>query len=108
MNRHAILDALHDEAGQEALFGQADAVRREQLGDEAQLRGVVHFSNYCRCNDLYCGLLKDNGQCKRFPHDRGRDCGHGHGHRRGGTQDSGPAIGGRGPALHPGDALFHY
>ena len=66
MNRHTIIDALRDEANQEALFNQADQVRREQLGDEAQLRGVVHFSNYCRCNDLYCGLLKDNGQCKRF------------------------------------------
>lgn len=66
MNRNTILDALRDEAGQDALFQEADEVRRTQVGDTAQLRGVVHFANHCRCNDLYCGLLKDNDQCKRF------------------------------------------
>ncbi len=66
MNRAEILDALQDAANQEALFARADQVRRTQVGDTAQLRGVVHFSNYCRCNDLYCGLLRDNNACKRF------------------------------------------
>lgn len=66
MNRKSILEALRDEAHQTALFEQADQVRRDQVGDAVQLRGVVHFSNHCRCNDLYCGLLKDNVQCKRF------------------------------------------
>ena len=66
MNREAILDALTDAAGQDGLFQQADRVRASRVGDAVQLRGVVHFSNYCRCNDLYCGLLKDNAGCKRF------------------------------------------
>ncbi len=66
MKRKNILDALKDKAGQEDLFAAADQVRKTNLGDTAQLRGVVHFSNYCRCNDLYCGLLKDNPGCKRF------------------------------------------
>lgn len=66
MNRETILSVLKDDAGQDALFKQAEQVRREKVGDAVQLRGVVHFSNYCRCNDLYCGLLKDNDQCKRF------------------------------------------
>ena len=66
MNRETILEALSDAAGQDALFRQADQVRKKQVGDTVQLRGVVHFSNYCRCNDLYCGLLKDNDRCKRF------------------------------------------
>ncbi len=66
MNRAMILDGLKDEAGQAALFDTADAVRHDQVGDDVQLRGVVHFSNYCRCNDIYCGLLRDNHQCKRF------------------------------------------
>jgi biotin synthase len=66
MNRKTICDALRDEENQEDLFQQAAQVRQEQVGNTAQLRGVVHFSNYCRCNDLYCGLLKDNAQCKRF------------------------------------------
>ena len=66
MNRNTILDALKDQTGQTGLFAAADRVRKENLGDTAQLRGVVHFSNYCRCNDLYCGLLKNNTQCRRF------------------------------------------
>ncbi len=66
MNRQTILEALRDETNPEPLFQKADQVRREQVGDTAQLRGVVHFSNHCRCNDLYCGLLKDNHQCERF------------------------------------------
>ena len=66
MKKNEILDALRDEAGQEDLFREADRVRQAKVGDAAQLRGVVHFSNYCRCNDLYCGLLRDNDQCARF------------------------------------------
>ncbi|BDQ37082.1 [FeFe] hydrogenase H-cluster radical SAM maturase HydE [Pseudodesulfovibrio nedwellii] len=66
MNRKTVFDALQDAEGQESLFRQADQVRREQVGDVAQLRGVVHFSNHCRCNDLYCGLMHDNDQCQRF------------------------------------------
>jgi biotin synthase len=66
MNSKDIRDALRDATNQEALFKKADEVRREQVGETVQLRGVVHFSNHCRCNDLYCGLLKDNTQCKRF------------------------------------------
>lgn len=66
LNRKSILDALKDESNQNSLFEKADQIRRENIGDEVQLRGVVHFSNYCNCNDLYCGLLKDNHECKRF------------------------------------------
>ena len=66
MKRNEILDALKEDTGQNDLFARADQVRKSYLGDTAQLRGVVHFSNFCRCNDLYCGLLKDNLSCKRF------------------------------------------
>ncbi|NJB68205.1 biotin synthase [Desulfobaculum xiamenense] len=66
MKRETILDALRDEANQQALFAEADQVRRAQVGDAVQLRGVVHFSNYCKRNDLYCGLALNNTQCKRF------------------------------------------
>lgn len=66
MNKDEILHALADQQGQDALFARADAVRREQCGDTVHLRGVVHFSNYCCRDDLYCGLMKSNRQCKRF------------------------------------------
>lgn len=66
MDRNEILDALGDPAAAPALFAQADRVRRQYCGDAAQLRGVVHFSNYCCCDDLYCGLRKSSGSIKRF------------------------------------------
>jgi len=55
----------HKEAAEE-LFRQADAIRKKYCGDVAHLRGVIHFSNYCRCNDLYCGLRRDNKEMKRM------------------------------------------
>jgi len=51
---------------EEELFAFADEVRRKHCGNEAHLRGVIHFSNYCRCDDLYCGLRKSNKKVKRF------------------------------------------
>ncbi len=66
MDAKDILAALQDEMGQEALFQKADAVRAKHCGNVAQLRGVVHFSNYCCRDDLYCGLRKSNPDITRF------------------------------------------
>jgi len=66
MNREEIVAALRDAQNQDILFREADRVRREHCGDMAQLRGVVHFSNYCCREDLYCGLCKQNDKAKRF------------------------------------------
>ncbi len=66
LNKKTIIDYLRDDKNQESLFSEADRARKTHLGDSAQLRGVIHFSSYCRCNDLYCGLLRDNKDCKRF------------------------------------------
>lgn len=66
MDKKEILEALRDPAAGEALFREADRVRRQYCGDQAQLRGVVHFSNHCCCDDLYCGLRKSNKHIARF------------------------------------------
>jgi biotin synthase len=66
MDAKDILAVVQDEAGQENLFRQADEVRRRYCGDVAQLRGVVHFSNCCCRDDLYCGLRKSNKDITRF------------------------------------------
>lgn len=66
MDRNAVMATLRDEAGQGELFRQANAVRERHCGNRAQLRGVVHFSNYCCRDDLYCGLRKSNAAAKRF------------------------------------------
>ena len=38
------------------LYDVADRTRRERVGDEVWLRGLIELSNYCRRNCLYCGV----------------------------------------------------
>ena len=49
-----------------ALYLAADRVRKQQMGDEIFLRGIVEFSNYCERNCLYCGLRKGNSKLSRY------------------------------------------
>lgn len=44
----------------------ADSVRKDFVGDEIYLRGLIEFSNYCKNNCLYCGLRRDNKNIKRY------------------------------------------
>lgn len=48
------------------IFDVADRVRRQQMGDEIFLRGIIEFSNFCERNCLYCGLRKSNNQLSRY------------------------------------------
>jgi biotin synthase len=52
--------------GAHLLFAAADRVRKEQMGDEIFLRGIIEFSNYCKRNCLYCGLRKGNSGLSRY------------------------------------------
>jgi len=68
MNRATILHWLRetDETKLEELWQLADTVRRENVGDEVHLRGLIEFSNHCvrRCG--YCGLRNDNLKISRY------------------------------------------
>lgn len=48
------------------LFAAADHVRKEEVGDEIFLRGIIEFSNYCERNCLYCGLRHGNRKLSRY------------------------------------------
>ncbi|HNY26871.1 MAG TPA: [FeFe] hydrogenase H-cluster radical SAM maturase HydE [Candidatus Sumerlaeota bacterium] len=50
----------------EALWLEADRVRREQVGEAVHLRGLIEFSNYCRRSCAYCGLRVQNRQVERY------------------------------------------
>lgn len=54
-------DTLHAE-----LLKAADEVRRQNVGDEVHLRGLIEFSNICRNNCLYCGLQRSNHKLERY------------------------------------------
>ncbi|MDD5134980.1 MAG: [FeFe] hydrogenase H-cluster radical SAM maturase HydE, partial [Phycisphaerae bacterium] len=58
--------SLEDEKQTEMLFNYADAVRKQFVGNEILLRGLVEFSNYCRNACWYCGLNKYNKELQRY------------------------------------------
>ena len=61
-----IIEILKDDAKNEWLFSLADKIRKENVGDGIHLRGLVEFSNICKCNCKYCGLRKDNNNADRY------------------------------------------
>ena len=76
----------HDSAALDALWRRADEVRRERVGDEIHLRGLVEVTNYCVRQCAYCGIAACAGPLPRYrlTHDeilacarQGRDFGFG-------------------------------
>jgi biotin synthase len=55
-----------DPSGLEGLWRAADAVRREHVGDEVHLRGLIEISNHCRRLCGYCGIRADNREIERY------------------------------------------
>ena len=66
LNKDELIAILADDSCNETLFKAANRVREEFLGDEIHLRGIIEFSNICRCNCAYCGLRRDNTQIERY------------------------------------------
>ncbi|MCX8065451.1 MAG: [FeFe] hydrogenase H-cluster radical SAM maturase HydE [Candidatus Hydrogenedentes bacterium] len=48
------------------LWEKADLVRRQFVGDEVYLRGLIEISNYCSKNCSYCGIRVSNKSLKRY------------------------------------------
>jgi len=55
-----------DESRLDALWQRADNVRKQTVGDEVHLRGLVEFSNYCVRRCAYCGLNVENRELTRY------------------------------------------
>lgn len=58
--------SLPDGRSADRLFNAADVARKEAVGDDVPIRGIIEFSNVCFRNCLYCGLRKDNGEITRY------------------------------------------
>ncbi|MFA6244821.1 MAG: [FeFe] hydrogenase H-cluster radical SAM maturase HydE [Candidatus Hydrogenedentales bacterium] len=50
----------------EELYRMADEVRREAVGDEVHLRGLIEISNCCSRQCGYCGLRAGNREIERY------------------------------------------
>lgn len=66
LTKAEIIKLLTDEEHQETLLKKADDVRRQYVGDEVHLRGLIEFSNICRNNCLYCGIRCGNKKVIRY------------------------------------------
>jgi len=68
MTRQTIIRllSLADHDKQQALFKRAYTVKVDQLGKNANLRGLIEFSNQCRKNCLYCGIRSGNLNVTRY------------------------------------------
>lgn len=70
LSRDEIIILLKDNKYNEELFKAADRVRKEFVGDEIHLRGLIEFSNICKNNCCYCGLRRDNKKVSRYRIDK--------------------------------------
>lgn len=48
------------------LYQTADQVRKQCVGDEVFIRGLIEFSNICARDCSYCGLRRDNRNVHRY------------------------------------------
>ncbi len=66
LTKEEIVSLLQDEVNQQILFDSANKVRKQYVGDEVHLRGLIEFSNICRNNCLYCGIRRGNTNACRY------------------------------------------
>lgn len=68
MNRQEIIDCLkeQDPLAFDQLYQRADATRKQFVGDDVFLRGIIEFSNICSRHCLYCGLRQSNDKVTRY------------------------------------------
>jgi len=66
MNKQELIDILSDETKNNWLFKKADKIRHENVGDKVHLRGLIEFSNICKCQCKYCGLRSANKEVQRY------------------------------------------
>lgn len=68
--RHPDLDILAaviaDGSADRELFHAANRVKTEEFGNKVFVRGIIEFSNYCRCTCAYCGINARMTHAKRY------------------------------------------
>lgn len=65
-SKNEIIDLLKNNSRNDWLFSLADKVRKEYVGDAIHLRGLIEFSNICKCQCKYCGLRSPNKTIERY------------------------------------------
>ncbi len=55
-----------DQTSLDSLWSEADAVRRENVGDDVHLRAIIEISNHCIQHCGYCGINAGNRSVGRY------------------------------------------
>jgi len=68
MNRQEIISWLKQKEPSELkkLWDFADRIRRENVGEQIHLRGLIEFSNICSRKCFYCGINAGNSKLQRY------------------------------------------
>lgn len=66
LTKEELVSLLETDAYDDEIFAAADRVRKEYVGDQVHLRGLIEFSNKCKQNCLYCGLRAGNKNIERY------------------------------------------
>ncbi|MEN6616150.1 MAG: [FeFe] hydrogenase H-cluster radical SAM maturase HydE [Syntrophorhabdus sp.] len=67
LSKDQIISLLAAEgADAEKLYTLADTVRKEHVGDDVFIRGIIEFSNMCANDCLYCGIRASNHYVNRY------------------------------------------
>ena len=65
-DRETLVALLKDETVNEELFHAADCVKTREFGNKVFIRGIIEFSNHCRCTCAYCGINARMTRIKRY------------------------------------------
>ena len=65
-SKNEVIEILKDNSQNDWLFSLADKIRKENVGDEVHLRGLIEFSNICKRACKYCGLRCENKDIDRY------------------------------------------
>lgn len=65
-SKSEIIDILSNDSANDEIFSLADKVRHDYVGDDVHLRGLIEFSNICKCQCKYCGLQSNNKSVERY------------------------------------------
>lgn len=61
-----LIEILKDSSQNQKIYTLADETREKYVGNDVHLRGLIEFSNYCRCFCKYCGIRCENKSTDRY------------------------------------------
>ena len=66
LSKEQLISILKNDSINDFLFLSADKIREKYVGNEVHLRGLVEFSNICKCSCKYCGIRRENTSVQRY------------------------------------------